>query len=148
MAVHPFPAFDDDARDFANDARDFAGVSAGVFIHDDTHPRVSIVSIFGESTFADTPELESFVVSVVRIGRPLIIDLRECSYMDCATIGVIVRAAKNLGDQLRIVIPRRSQGYRMLELTGLARVLHLFESIEAAAAPIEAAAPPSRLRIV
>jgi anti-anti-sigma factor len=140
MAVHSFPNFDDHAHDFA-------GVSAGVFIHDDTHPRASIVSVFGESTFADVAEFESFVVSVIRIGRPVIIDLRECSYMDCATIGVIVRAAKNLGDQLRIVIPQRSQGYRMLELTGLTRVLHLFETIDAAAAPIDDA-PPSHLRVV
>jgi anti-anti-sigma factor len=141
MAVHSFPNFDDHSPDFA-------GVSAGVFIHDDTHPRASIVSVFGEATFADTDALESFVVSVVRIGRPVIIDLRECRYMDCATIGVIVRAAKNLRDQLRIVIPRRSQGYRMLELTGLTRVLHLFESVETATAPIQPAPPPSHLRIV
>jgi anti-anti-sigma factor len=141
MAVHSFPNFDDHSHDFA-------GLSAGVFIHDDTHPRASIVSVFGESTFADAAELESFVVGVIRIGRPVIVDLRECSYMDCATIGVIVRAAKNLGDQLRIVISRRSQGYRMLELTGLTRVLHLFESVETATAPIQPAPPPSHLRIV
>ncbi len=141
MAVHSFPNFDDHAPDFA-------GASAGVFIHDDTHPRASIVSVFGEATFADTAALESMIVSVVRIGRPVIIDLRECSFMDCATIGVIVRAAKNLGDQLRIVVPTRSQGYRMLDLTGLTRVLHLFETIESAAGPLEEAAPPSHLRVV
>ena len=140
MAIHSFPKFDDEARDFTN-------ASAGVFIHDDTHPRASIVSVFGEATFADTAALESMVVSVVRIGRPVIVDLRECSYMDCATIGVIVRAARNLGDQLRIVIPTRSQGYRMLELTGLTRVLHLFADVDEAAGPVDEASP-SHLRIV
>jgi len=141
MTVHSFPTFE-------NDPHEFAGVSAGVFIHDDTNPRASIVSVFGEATFADTAALESFIVSVIRIGRPVIIDLRECSYMDCATIGVIVRAAKNLGDQLRIVIPTRSQGYRILELTGLTRALHLFENIDNAVAPIVDAPPPSHLRVV
>ncbi len=139
MAIYSFPTFDDDSN--------LANASAGIFIHDDTNPRASIVSVFGEATFADTATLESMVVSVVRIGRPVIIDLRECSYMDCATIGVIVRAAKNLGDQLRIVIPARSQGYRMLDLTGLTRVLNVFENIESAAGPIDDA-PPSHLRIV
>jgi len=140
MAIHSFPALGEDSLGFSD-------VSGGVFIHDDTHPRASIVSVFGEATFADTAVLESMVVSVVRIGRPVIIDLRECRYMDCAAIGVIVRAAKNLGDQLRIVIPRHSQGFRMLELTGLTRILHLFETIDRAAAPIDEA-PPSHLRIV
>jgi anti-anti-sigma factor len=141
MAIHSFPALGDNSLGF-ND------VSGGVFIHDDTHPRASIVSVFGEATFADTAALESMIVSVVRIGRPVIVDLRECSYMDCATIGVIVRAAKNLGDQLRIAIPARSQGYRMLELTGLTRVLHLFETIDRAAGPIDEAAPTPQLRLV
>jgi len=140
MAIYSFPGFDDQRFDSVD-------ASAGVFIHDDTHPRASIVSVFGEASFADTAALESMIVSVIRIGRPVIVDLRECSYMDCATIGVIVRAAKNLGDQLRIVMPTRSQGYRMLELTGLTRVLHLFETIDAAASPIDEA-PPSHLRIV
>src|ERR1700679_4081786 len=100
MAIHSLP-------EFGKDSVDFSDVSGGVFIHDDTYPRASIVSVFGEATFADTAALESMIVSVIRIGRPVIIDLRECSYMDCATIGVIVRAAKNLRDQLRIVIPTR-----------------------------------------
>jgi len=140
MAIYSFPGFDDQRLD-AVDA------SAGIFIHDDTHPRASIVSVFGEATFADAAALESMIVSVIRIGRPVVVDLRECSYMDCATIGVLVRAAKNLGDQLRIVIPTRSQGYRMLDLTGLTRVLHLFETTDAAASPIDDA-PPSHLRSV
>lgn len=123
------------------------GVTAGVFIHDDTDPRAAIVHVFGESTFADTTKLEELIVSVIRIGRTVVVNMRECTYMDCATIGVLVRAAKTLGDQLRLVIPVRSQGHRMLELTGLTRVLHVFESIDEAAAPLEFA-PPARLRSV
>jgi anti-anti-sigma factor len=141
MAVHSFPTFPDDPLNYAE-------APAGVFIHDDTHPRASIVQVFREATFADTEALESMIVSVIRIGRPVIIDLRECTYMDCATIGVIVRAAKNLGAQLRIVIPPHSQGFRMLELTGLTRVLYLFETIESAVQPIVDAPPPSHLRSV
>jgi anti-anti-sigma factor len=119
---------------------------AGVFIHDDTDPRGAIVHVFGEATFADAAALESITAGAVRIGRPLVVDMRECTYMDAATIGVIVRAAKDLGDQLRLVIPRSSQGYRMLEVTGLTRVLHVFETIDAAMAPL--VEPPPRLRCV
>jgi anti-anti-sigma factor len=143
MAVRDITTFgrDDDFN------RVVDGETAGVFIHDDTDPRAAIVHVFGESTFADTEALAELIVSVIRIGRTVVIDMRECTYMDCATIGVFVRAAKTLGDQLRLVIPRRSQGFRMLDLTGLARVLHIFESIDDAVAPL-ALAPPVRLRIV
>jgi anti-anti-sigma factor len=120
----------------------------GVFIHDDGHPRAAIVHVFGEATFADVATFESIIVRSVRIGRPVVVDMLECTYMDCAAIGVIVRAAKNLGDQLRLVIPRASQNYRMLDLTGLTRVLHLAESIEGAAAPIDEIVPVPRLRLV
>jgi anti-anti-sigma factor len=130
----------------AHDSRDEE--TAGVFIHDDTHPRAAIVHIFGEATFADARALEKMIVSVIRIGRPVVIDMLECAYMDCATIGVLVRAAKLLGDQFRIVIPRDGQGYRMLHLTGLTRVLHVFDSINEAVAPIVDSAPPARLRAV
>jgi anti-anti-sigma factor len=118
-----------------------------IFILDDTHPRASIVHIFGEATFADTAQLESMIVGAIRIGRPVIVDLRECRYMDCAAIGVIVRAAKNLGDLLRLAVPRGSQAYRMLDLTGLVRVLHIFETLDDAIAPPNTA-PVATLRIV
>jgi anti-anti-sigma factor len=106
-----------------------------IFIYDDTHPRASIVHIFGEVTFADAAELESMIVGAIRIGRPVVSDMRECRYMDCAAIGVLVRAAKNLGDLLRLAVPHASQAYRMLDLTGLLRILHLFETLDEAIAP-------------
>jgi anti-anti-sigma factor len=134
--------------EFGDDLHRSEDATAGVFIHDDTHPRAAIVHVFGEATFADTAALESMIVSVVRIGRPVVIDMRECTYMDCTTIGVFVRAAKNLGDQLRLVIPRKSQGYRMLDLTDLTRVLHIFDRLDDAIAPIAEGAPQKRLRLV
>jgi anti-anti-sigma regulatory factor len=72
--------------------------------------------------------------------------MRECTYMDAATIGVIVRAAKDIGDLLRLVIPRNSQSYRMLDVTGLTRVLHIFETPDEALAPL--VEKPPRLRAV
>ena len=112
-----------------------SAITPAIFILDDTHPRASIVHIFGEATFADTAQLESMIVGAIRIGRPIVIDLRECRYMDCAAIGVVVRAAKNLRELLRLAVPRASQAYRMLDMTGLVRVLHVFETLDDAIAP-------------
>jgi anti-anti-sigma factor len=108
------------------------GEVAGIFIHDHSHPHVAVVHVFGEATFADATALATLIAGTVRTGQPFVLDMRECNYMDCATIGVIVRAAKTLGDRLRVVIPRGTQAYRILELTGLTNVLHIFESFEAA----------------
>jgi anti-anti-sigma factor len=138
MAHVPFTTYGEDA----------ISATGGVYIYDDTDPRGSIVHVFGEATFVDTTSLESRIAGAVRIGRPVVVDLRECSYMDCATIGVLVRAAKSLGDQLRLVIPRGSQGYRMLDLTGLTRALHLFETIDEAIAPLHEAFTRPRLRSI
>jgi anti-anti-sigma factor len=115
----------------------------GIFILDDSHPRASIVHVFGEATFAETSLFESAIVSAVRIGQPVVIDMCECSYMDCGAVGVIVRAAKSLGDQLRLAMPHHGQGYRILDITGLTRVLHIFEGVDEATG----SAPP-RLRVV
>jgi anti-anti-sigma factor len=119
--------------------------TAAVFIHDDTHPRGSVVHVFGEATFADTAIFESMIVGAIRIGRPVVVDMRECTYMDCAAIGVLVRAAKNLGDLLRLVLPKHSQGYRMLDITGLVRVLHIYGTADEA---MEDPSPVGMLRSV
>lgn len=120
--------------------------AGSVFIHDDTDPRAAVIHVFGEATFADAAAFESAIAGSVRIGKLVAIDMSECAYMDCATIGVLVRAAKSLGDQLRLIIPRGSQGHRMLELVGLAHVLHVFDTFESAVAPIVTAS--RRLRSV
>ena len=109
---------------------DEPGEVAGIFIRDDSYPRVAVVHVFGEATFADVTALEAMIAGAVRVDGPFVLDMRECSYMDCATIGVIVRTAKQLGERLRIVMPRGSQGYRILDLTGLTSVLHIFDSFE------------------
>lgn len=120
----------------------------GIFILDDMHPHASIVHVFGEATFAESGPFESAIVSAVRIGRPVVIDLRECRYMDCGAVGVIVRAAKNLGDALRLAVPPHGQAHRILDITGLTRVLHIFETVDEAAGALEDVARRVRLRVV
>ncbi len=67
-------------------------------------------SRFGELSSATIPEFESTLVRWDRIGKATVLDLTECSYIDAAAIGVIVRGTRALGDRLRIVAPQ--SGYR------------------------------------
>ncbi len=120
----------------------------GIYILDDSDPRASVVHVFGEATFSETALFESAIVGAARIGRPVVIDFCECGYMDCGAVGVIVRAAKNLGDALRLVMPRRGQGFRILEITGLARALHVFETLDEAVGPLAEIARRPHLRVV
>jgi anti-anti-sigma factor len=110
--------------------------TTGAFILDDAHPLAAVVNVFGEATFADATAFNAVVTAGVAFGRLVVVDLRECTYMDCAAIGVIVHASKNIRDRLRLVLPSTSQGYRMLDVTGLTRVLHVFDTVDAALAPI------------
>jgi len=122
--------------------------SLGIYIYDDTHPRASIVHVFGEATFAERAAFEAAIDGAAAGKRPVVINLRECSYIDCAAVGVIVRTAKNLRDDLRLALQSGTQGYRILELTGLTRVLQIFETVEEAAGPIAEPLPPPQLRVV
>ena len=120
--------------------------TAGAFILDDAHPLAAFVDVFGEATFADTAAFGKVVAGAVAVGRLVVIDLNECTYMDCAAIGVIVHAAKELRDRLRLVMSRAGQSYRILDITGLTRVLHIFETRSAAVDTLREA--PPRLRLV
>ena len=107
----------------------FRHTPLAVFIQDDDEPRASVLHAFGEVSFADRAEFESMVNRAADAGKPVAIDVTECTYMDCSAIGVIVRASKRLGDDLHIVAPRAGRAHRLLELTGLTRVLHVHQTL-------------------
>ncbi|GAC1400741.1 MAG: hypothetical protein NVS2B8_21870 [Vulcanimicrobiaceae bacterium] len=64
-----------------------------------------VVHVFGELSFATIGDFETTLVKSVRIGKATVLDLSECSYLDAAAVGVIVRGRRALGDRLRIVSP-------------------------------------------
>ncbi len=106
--------------------------ASGIFIHDDAFAHAEVIHVFGDATFADAPRLDEMLGDLSRAGRPIVLDLRECRSIDCATIGVLVRRAKALRDNFRLAVPSRARTRRMFELTGLTDALHLHETFDSA----------------
>lgn len=91
---------------------------AVAFVHERL-VEADVVHVFGELSFATVADFESTLVRSVRIGKATMLDLTECSYIDAAAIGVIVRGRRALGDRLRIVGPQTGIVARVLVLGGV-----------------------------
>jgi anti-sigma B factor antagonist len=108
-------------------------------INVDTHDRDGwkIVSASGEVDVVTAPTIRTEVVNLVAGGSTdIILDFDRVEFIDSFGLGVMVGALKRVnshGGRLRIsVSERRVRG--VLELTGIDRVLDLYDSVDAAVA--------------
>src|SRR4051794_41670550 len=86
----------------------------------------------GELDLATAPELEDKVLAAVGDGsQPVVIDLRELTFMDSTGVRTIVSAhqtAEASGCDLRVVRPpRESPVSRAIEISGIDEVLGLVD---------------------
>ena len=101
------------------------------------HPHLAIVLAAGELDAFAAPDLAS-ALTEVRGERRVLADLDQVSFMDSTVLGLIVRAARELGEsgaELRIVLPGGS-ARRIFEITALDRVLPVAETRVAAVADL------------
>jgi anti-sigma B factor antagonist len=86
--------------------------------------RVAIILAIGELDAFAAPDLEA-ALSEVRGEQLVLADLARVSFMDSTALGLIARAARELGEAgtaFRIVLPATS-ARRIFEITSLDRVL-------------------------
>ena len=104
----------------------------------------AVVHLKGELDIATVDDLRNDLRKARQsYGENVVLDLTELEFMDSQGLSVIVschKAVTAAGGSLALVAPRPIVR-RTLEITGLAGRLHVFDSIEAAIAPREAAAP-------
>lgn len=97
----------------------------------------AIVAVSGEVDVVTSPSIRSEVVNLVTSGSiDVVLDLARVDFIDSFGLGVLVGALKRVnshGGRLRIVIGER-RVREVLELTGMDRVLDLFDSLDAALA--------------
>ena len=101
------------------------------------HPHLAIVLAAGELDAFAAPDLAS-AFTEVRGEQRVLADLDQVSFMDSTALGLIVRAARELGEsgaELRIVLPGGS-ARRIFEITALDRVLPVAETRVAAVADL------------
>src|SRR6476619_7442202 len=86
----------------------------------------------GELDLATAPEVEEKVLAAVRAGdKPVVLDLRELTFMDSTGVRTIVaahRAAEENGTELRVIRPSADNPVsRVIEISGIDDALGLID---------------------
>ena len=109
---------------------------AGPARYIDSGSGAETLRLVGEYDVLRAPQLREELLGLVETGRPVLIDLREATFVDSACLAVFVAGFKQArGRQpLAILVPqeRNSHVNRTFEISGLNRVLPLVRSIEEA----------------
>ena len=97
-----------------------------------------VVRVCGEIDLSNAREVSSSIGTALgQEARRLVVDLSETTYLDSAGVALLLRLAERLETgrrQLRLGVPRRSPIRRVLEFTGLPRVIPLTARLEDALA--------------
>jgi anti-sigma B factor antagonist len=101
----------------------------------DLTDRAVIVTASGEVDMLNVDQLRSVVVQALREGpgRPVVVDLTNVTYLGSHGLTALVTAAveaQHQDEPLRIVVDHQRQVIQPLQLTGLDKVLALYESVE------------------
>ena len=100
---------------------------------------VCVVDLTGELDLFVAPDLKAKLVSLISDGRDLLVlDFRKVEYIDSTCLGSLVAALKRAnerGGAISLACPN-PQIRRVFEITGLARLFSVHESVDAARAAL------------
>ena len=97
-----------------------------------------VLVVHGEVDVTTTPRVRARLVAMLSDGRPqVIVDLEGVRFLDSSGLGALVAAlklARSRGGELRLVCEHQRSVRKVLEVTGLERVLERYDSVEDAVA--------------
>src|SRR5437660_608014 len=97
-----------------------------------------VLTVRGEVDVTTTPRVRAQLIALLSDGTPqLIVDLEGVDFLDSSGLGALVAAlklARSRSGELRVVCEHQRSVRKVLEVTGLERVLDRFDSVDAAAA--------------
>lgn len=88
--------------------------------------------VAGDVDLGNVREFEEALAIPIQAGRRVVIDLTQCTYIDCSVLTVLVRTHATLGRRLCIVTGSPGVVTLMLEVTGLGRSLPVVPSLSQA----------------
>ena len=100
-----------------------------------------VVVLHGDLDVTGAADAEAAIATLVAPGQTLIIDISALDFMDCASLGVLLRVqtrARRGGGDVVLAAPQ-PRGLRLLALTGGDEVFCVQASVEAAVAGTAAA---------
>ena len=98
--------------------------------------RPTVVKLSGDVDVFLKGKLQTELQSLAD-GGVLVVDMREVKFIDSAGLTVLIDVHKRTsrtGGELRLIVQEEQQVYRILQITGLTRLLRLFASEESATA--------------
>ncbi|MBV8984983.1 MAG: STAS domain-containing protein [Acidimicrobiia bacterium] len=97
-----------------------------------------VLTVRGEIDVTTTPRVRAQLISLLSEGKPnVIVDLEGVDFLDSSGLGALVAAlklARSRSGELRIVCDQQRSVRKVLEVTGLERVLDRYDTVAAAAA--------------
>jgi len=97
-----------------------------------------VLTVRGEIDVTTTPRVRAQLISLLSEGKPnVIVDLEGVDFLDSSGLGALVAAlklARSRSGELRIVCDQQRSVRKVLEVTGLERVLDRYDTVAAATA--------------
>jgi anti-sigma B factor antagonist len=97
-----------------------------------------VLIVRGEVDVTTTPRVRAQLIALLSEGEPqLVVDLEGVRFLDSSGLGALVaglKLARSRSGELRIVCEHQRSVRKVLEVTGLERVLDRYDSVEAAVA--------------
>jgi len=113
-------------------------VSDLAWVEGERQGTICLVRVHGEIDLSNAHEVSSEISVVMgQETRRLVVDLSDITYLDSAGVALLLRLAERLRfrrRQLHLVVPRGSPVRRVLDFTGLPRVIPLESRLEDALA--------------
>lgn len=93
----------------------------------------TIVAVHGEVDMASAPQLQTALEDAQRGGKPLVVDMSEVGFLGSAGLSVLLVTSEAApADGIRVVASDAVR--RPIELTGLDKMLAVYDSLDAALA--------------
>jgi anti-anti-sigma factor len=78
-----------------------------------------MLHVFGEVDLCEAAEFSKAIDDAAADGFPVLVNLTGCRYIDSSGLGVLARASKRFGPQLRLLVALESQLSRVIGITKL-----------------------------
>lgn len=91
-----------------------------------------LVAVRGELDLYTAPEFERALDLNGSAGARVVVDLRECTFIDSTGLGILVTAHRRNGGSALLIVASSMEVLRAFEVSGLDRQLTLHPTVESA----------------
>lgn len=84
-----------------------------------------VLHVVGEVDMSSAPAFEAALKSAATFGKPVVIDLRECTYLDSSGLSVLVRTMKRYHVPFRAIVLEGSSVERVFNIVDFSQFLQI-----------------------